>query len=620
MPHDDSCGAFAVRPLRQMPILRGMPGLPWMGSIACAGLSLLLASGPAAAAEREGTTTTLIRDETTAEREARMAWWREARFGLFIHWGLYAVPAGSYQGQPIDGIGEWIQNFAMIPISEYAQYANSFTAEKFDADAWVRLAKDSGMKYIVITAKHHDGFAMYPSAVSDYNITARTPFKRDPLKELAEACERHGILFGFYYSQSQDWFHPGGAVIQPVPRNVTQWDPQQAGDYDKYIDEIAIPQVRELLGNYGRLGVFWWDTPVDLTPERVQRLAEPLAMQPWIITNDRLGLNAPGDVTTPEQYIPTPGQFQRDWETCMTMNDTWGYKSYDDNWKPTETLVRNLVDIVSKGGNYLLNIGPKADGEIPPESIERLHEVGAWMRVNGESIYGNGPAPFEKAPGWGRVTQKGKTLYLHVFDWPAGGLLTLPLLTPVRNARLLAGEATLQTRTDSAGLTLQLPPQAPDPIDSVIALELDGEFKTAAFEAVRPDADGSLVLRAADCTVQDGKSLFIETIGGIENLGAWLSPEEAAAWTLAGLKAGRYEVTLNYALDGETPRQFALEIEGQRMEGEVVPTGSFTAFESRGVGTIEFTAAEKTTATLRSTMPAGVVLMNLRSVTLKPAG
>ena len=587
--------------------------------ITAAALLLALVAAPRAAESPAPASGDAPTTETAAQRDARMAWWRDARFGLFIHWGIYAVPAGSYQGKRIDGIGEWIQNFAMIPIPEYSQYATQFTAEKFDADAWVRMAKDAGMKYVVITSKHHDGFAMYPSKVSDYNLTARSPFKRDPLQELAAACARHGLKFGFYYSQSQDWFHPGGAVIQPVPREITKWDPQQEGDYDKYIDEIAIPQVRELLTNYGDIAIFWWDTPHDLTPERVRRLAEPLALQPHIITNDRLGTHAPGDVTTPEQHIPANGIPGRDWETCMTMNDTWGFKSYDDNWKPTETLLRNLIDIVSKGGNYLLNVGPKSDGEIPAASIERLQEVGAWMRVNGESIYGSGPAPFDKAPGWGRVTRKGNTLYLHVFDWPASGALTLPLLSPVKSARLLAApQAELTCLTDAAGLTILLPAKAPDPIASVIAVEMEGEPQVADVTAIRPAADGSLVLAAVDSKVLESKGLFVETLGGVENLGRWLDPTEAATWSVAGLPAGEYEVTLNYALDADSPRQFALEIGAARLEGEVTPTGAFTAFQPLTVGTITLPALATATPRIQSTMPPGHVLMNLRTVTLKP--
>jgi alpha-L-fucosidase len=273
-------------------------------------------------------------------------------------------------------------NRGKIPVARYAEYTKEFNPVKFDAAAWVRIAKAAGMKYIVITSKHHDGFAMFHSATSPYNIYDATPFKRDPLAELAAACKQEGIRLGFYYSQAQDWHHPGGAA------SGGHWDPAQDGDMTEYIKNIAVPQVKEILTKYGDdvPAVLWWDTPHNMTPERAAMLADLLALKPGIITNNRLGGGYKGDTETPEQHIPATGYPGRDWETCMTMNDTWGFKSYDNNWKPTQTLIRNLCDIASKGGNYLLNVGPTSEGEIPAPSVERLAEVGKWMQVNGAAI------------------------------------------------------------------------------------------------------------------------------------------------------------------------------------------------------------------------------------------
>ncbi|MEY3895427.1 MAG: hypothetical protein RLZZ214_946, partial [Verrucomicrobiota bacterium] len=308
-----------------------------------------------------------------------MAWWRDAKFGLFIHWGLYAVPAGIYDGKPVGGIGEWIMKNAKIPVETYAKYADGFNPTQFDARKWVRMAKDAGMKYIVITSKHHDGFAMFHSKASPYNINDATPFKRDPLKELAEACKEEGMKLGFYYSQCQDWHHPGGGVSGDK-----HWDPAQDGSFDEYLDKVAIPQVKEILTNYGPVCVLWWDTPNKMmTPERSAKLNELLKLQPGIIHNNRLGGGFKGDTETPEQHIPATGYPGRDWEACMTLNDTWGFKSTDHNWKSTKTLLQNLIDIASKGGNYLLNVGPTAEGVVPEESVERLAEVGRWMKING---------------------------------------------------------------------------------------------------------------------------------------------------------------------------------------------------------------------------------------------
>lgn len=411
--------------------------------------------------------------ETKEERDERMRWWREARFGLFIHWGVYAVPAGVYKDEQIPGIGEWIMNRAKIPVEEYAEYPKQFNPVKYDPDAWVRMAKDAGMKYIVITSKHHDGFALFDSKVTDWDVVDATPYGKDLLKPLAEACRKHDIKLGFYYSQAQDWNHPGGAAAGG------HWDEAQDGDMDEYIRNIAVPQVREILSNYGKISILWWDTPTDMTEERAEMLLPPLELQPDIITNNRLGGGIEGDFSTPEQHIPDTGIPGKDWEVCMTMNDTWGYKSYDDNWKSTQTLIHNLVDIVSKGGNYLLNVGPTAEGTIPQPSIERLKEISTWMKANGEAIYATQASPFSR-PEWGRCTRKehdDKTmLYLHVFDWSADCKLDVPVSNKVLACELLQNSSRkFDVTQGEEGLTVQLTDDAPDPICSVIKLEIEGK-------------------------------------------------------------------------------------------------------------------------------------------------
>lgn len=404
--------------------------------------------------------------ETQEQRDKRMAWWREARFGMFIHWGVYSVPAGVWDGKEVPGIGEWIMHHAKIPVAEYARLATQFNPAKFDAEAWVKLAKEAGMKYIVITSKHHDGFAMFRSAASPFNIYDATPFKRDPLKELSEACRKHDIKLGFYYSQAQDWHHPGGAAAGG------HWDPAQDGSMDDYIRNVAVPQVKEILSNYGPVAIMWWDTPVDMTKERADMFLPLLKLQPGIIVNNRLG-HYDGDFGTPEQEIPAQAP-DIDWETCMTINDTWGYKSTDNNWKSTTTLVRNLIDIVSKGGNYLLNVGPTSLGEIPEPSVQRLKEIGAWMKVNGEAIYGAGKGPFSNVGFDGRCTAKGNKLYLFVFNWPENGEITVPDLraAPI-SARFLNGspiEITELPGTEERTALAISAPDKPDPIATVIEL------------------------------------------------------------------------------------------------------------------------------------------------------
>ncbi|TFH27026.1 MAG: hypothetical protein E4H10_05180, partial [Bacteroidia bacterium] len=435
----------------------------------------------------------------STDLEQRMDWWKEARFGLFIHWGLYAQPAGEWKGEEIPGISEWIMARAKIPVKEYEQLAATFNPVKFDADQWVRLAKQAGMKYIVITSKHHDGFAMFHSKASAYNIVDATPFGRDPLKELADACEKHGIRLGFYYSQAQDWHEPGGTYWN-IESGEPHWDPDLVRDsLMNYIEGKAVPQVKEILENYGGLDILWWDTPSGMTEEAALALQAVADQYPAMLTNNRLYRSWPGDFSTPEQHVPPTG-LDYNWEVCMTMNTSWGYKHYDHNWKSSETLIRMLVDIASKGGNLLLNVGPTAEGLIPAPSVERLQAIGKWMDIHGESIYGTSASPFFKLP-WGRCTQRvdedGTTLYLHVFQWPEDGQLRLPAIqTQVDEVYLLSDkEQKLDSRFEEGDLLITLPGTMPDPVNTVVVVKTSGSLEVVSN---MPSLKGGEILLPAD--------------------------------------------------------------------------------------------------------------------------
>ncbi len=442
-----------------------------------------------------------LRDtETPEQHDARMSWWREAKFGLFIHWGLYAIPAE----------GEWYLRNHKMPLAEYKKYAAEFNPVKFDADEWASVAHDAGMKYMVVTAKHHDGFAMYPSKASDYNITDATPFKRDPFKELSLACPKHDVKFGTYYSVISDWGHPGGGI------GGDRWDETQKGDLDEYINKVSIPQVKELLTNYGPIAVMWFDSDGAKVPDPVEvgaRYAPILKLQPNLIVRGGAG-SYPGDFGGCESHIPmkAPGG---DWELCYTANGSWGYTKAKA--RPLEKLLPTLIEAWSKGGNVLLNVGPDREGLLPADSVAVLKQIGAWMQVNGEAVYGSTRGPFDYLP-WGWATRKGDMLYLFVLQWPKDGELRIPMETPITKAWLLA-DATkaLESRKNNGVTILKLSKDAPGPIASVIACKMDGNVPPSHSLPVEGPVTASDNARATQ-SVTNGRG----GIWGIDKTNGWI--------------------------------------------------------------------------------------------------
>jgi alpha-L-fucosidase len=470
-----------------------------LGGLAVAALAPRLAlpqtppSPAAAAATPTATPTPVLPAPDDPARRQRLAWFKEAKFGLFIHWGLYAIPAGEWKGQAIPGLGEWIMNRAKIPVREYEALAGQWNPVRFDPDAWVQMAQDAGMKYIVITSKHHDGFALFDSKVTTWDVVDATPYHRDILKQLAAACQRKGMPLGFYYSQAQDWHEPGGAGNDWDFGPDLGPDGRERKDYDGYLRGKAEPQVRELLTGYGPIALIWFDTPRMMSGERGQRFVDIVrSLQPKTLIDGRLGVA--GDyVSTGDNVIP--GRAPADaWEVPATINHTWGYRKDDRDWKSPGEVTFKLVDIVSKGGNYLLNVGPMSDGTIPQASQDTLREVGRWLKANGEAVYGAGPTPWGEELGepsatgardlrgnvifhsrneWRVTTRPGK-LYFTFFQEPRVPFALPPMTNAVKRAYRLADGAPVATTVENGRTSLSVPRPILDPMATVVVVEIEG--------------------------------------------------------------------------------------------------------------------------------------------------
>ncbi|RYG49709.1 alpha-L-fucosidase [bacterium] len=553
--------------------------------------------------------------ESKRDHDRRMSWFREARFGMFIHWGLYAIPAGEWPGKP--GGAEWIMTTSQIPVKEYEPLAKRWNPTQFNAREWVRMAKEAGMKYIVITSKHHDGFGIWPSKAGDWN-SGRTAFRRDALKEMAAACKDAGIRLCFYHS-IMDWHHPDYLPKRP-------WDKEgeATADFDRYVRYMKA-QLKELLTEYGDIGILWFDGEWEgtWTHERGKDLYSFVrALQPNIIVNNRVDKGRAGmagmtegdhagDYGTPEQEIPSNGFPGVDWESCMTMNNNWGYVKGDQNWKSASTLIQNLIDCASKGGNYLLNVGPTAEGLFPGPSVERLAEIGKWTKANGTAIYGTSAGPFPKPLPWGRVTRKGNRLFLHVFT--SDTKITLPgFRTNVTGASGWVGGQKVAYRRTEGGYELDLKGLPRDPHATVIALDIRGAIQVDEILPVQA-ADGSLELPAADATVKGGTARYESDKKAI---GYWTNVKDAVAWTFQA-QPGDVEIELEYACaDDSAGAEYEVEIAGQKLKGKVEATGDWSDFKRVKLGRATL-KGEKTTLVVRPLSKPGLGVMNLRAVRLR---
>jgi alpha-L-fucosidase len=553
----------------------------------------------------------------------RLDWFREAKFGMFIHWGPYSQLAGEYNGRrvPVGKNAEWIMKELHIPVKEYRNLAHGFNPDKFDAMSIVNLAKAAGMKYIVITAKHHDGFSMYHSGVSEYNISGWTQFKRDPLKELSVACKAAGIKFCVYYSHREDWDHPGGYG------NDWDYDNDWGADlfdnlkFEKYLNEKAKPQLRELLTGYGPIGLVWFDRGMYTKEQGLEFVKLVHDLQPAALINGRVGnynQEFIGDYQSMSDNGMPPGGIEEYWETPMTLNQTWGFSRFDTLWKSPETVIQRLVEIVSRGGNLLLNIGPMGDGEIPDATIDILGKAGLWISRNKEGIYGTGANPFGELP-WGYCTVKEDKLYFFIRDWPQDRMLNISGLKNKVIAAYMVNNKNAKLTVERKGndIRIQLPAKPSDHPMTVIVLETSG-IPVVDPQVVRPGKNGEYELTYLTSQTHGNAVTRFNRKGGF-HISKWKGPEDFAEWIVNVEKPGKFRLDISYsANNGCGGEPFEIFVDEKRFEKTVIPTGGLFEFHDFPVDYIELPGKENITVKIRPKHASDFCHMYLQSLTLIP--
>jgi len=549
-----------------------LPVLPLM-------LAAILMLGPASCNNAENKSSEKQLKSKTEQTPLEQ--FQDMKFGLFIHWGLYALPAGEWKGEYVRGIGEWIQKRKKIPIAEYEKLAEQFNPVKFNAEEWTQLARDAGMKYMVITSKHHDGFAMYHSKASDYNIIDRTPFGRDPLKELAEANAKRNIGFGFYYSQAQDWHEPNASG--------NNWDFPAERDPKPYVEGKALPQVKELLENYGDLALIWFDTPRLLTEEQAMSLKQMVKdKQPVCLVNDRIGFSLGDYYQMGDNAIPTLVYDWKPWEIPATLNDTWGYKSMDHNWKDPKDLLYKLSDIVRKGGNYLLNVGPTAEGVIPEESQKILRIMGKWLDVNGEAIYGTRHTPFYNTGITWKCTTKPGKLYFHILSWPGNTLEINGLQSKVSSASFLKDGSEVEFSQTDDVLRFSLPESPLDEFNTVIAVEIEDEKPTITPGMRFNDPQDEIIIWARDARIRGEEARYDWDTKTVSGFYPSASPSNELWWYHYPHQSDTVLISIEYSCPQEmagspfyiNKRNRDNESQNQKLNGIIEATGNdFKVFE-----------------------------------------
>ncbi|OEI80159.1 alpha-L-fucosidase [Formosa algae] len=548
-------------------------------------------------------------------REGRGQFFDQSNFGMFIHWGLFSDLAGKWNNKTYYGIGEWLMNprVANIRPEDYMKVADDFNPSKFDAKAIAQLAKDAGMKYIIITSKHHEGFAMFDSKVSDFDIVDATPFARDPMKELSAACHELGLGFGFYYSHYQDWTTPGGAG-----------GPSQNADgseatFKDYFYNKCKPQVREICSNYGDIDFVWFDTPGGMPEEYVVELADMVReLQPNTMLSSRVGYGLGDYVTHGDMEVP-PVNLDILWESCDTNNDSWSYAWYDNNFKSPKEILHRLISTVGRGGTYLFNVGPNGEGEVPEIGVQFLEQAGAWIKKYPQVIYDAGSSPWGHALPWGDVTTNGNSLYLSVFDWPQDGKLYLPgLENDIVSAEILGGKKSEKIKHSKQNnwTILEVPYKKPDAPVAVIEVKLKKEAKVSGTHGIYPNIPTTILTDFATVTDAEKKS-----IRWMEKFGEWKKTTQVSHWKKSGvasfevnvLEPGYYYLELEYTGEGRLVWKTTTD-EGVMVQNEQAATGKYQAYP---MGILEFKTAGKHTVSV-SLVSRDKETSSLKSIIIKP--
>ncbi|CAA6677956.1 Alpha-L-fucosidase (EC [Lentimonas sp. CC19] len=550
------------------------------------------------------------------ESSERAALFRDGNYGMFIHWGLYSQLGGEWKGETFYGIGEWIKRQMGIPTEEYMAIANDFNPVDFDANAIVATAKAAGMKYIIITSKHHEGFAMFKSA-HPFNIVDATPFARDPMQELADACRAEGLGFGFYYSHNQDWTAPGGTggpELNPDGSEAT---------FEEYFREKCYPQVKEICTNYGPLSFVWFDTPRGMPEEMVVELADLVReTQPDAMLCSRIGFGMGDYVSLGDMQVPASNH-EGLWETCDTTNDSWSYAWYDNNWKDAKTILGRLVATVARGGTYLLNVGPDGKGRIPAPAVKYLEQAGDWIKQNPGVVYAADASPWGAALPWGDVTIQGDLLNLVVFDWPKDHRIYLPgLNTEIESAtlRTASGELIPLTWTKVGNWSAieggELTAAQISGLASVIELKLKGDLQVDAAGAVHPNIETLLPTEFAsvEAANQEG-SRWMEKFGEwkhVTQVNKWRA-DGIVTWDIDVAEAGDYYVSLSYLGVGRAVWSIETD-EGTFLQNQQPAT---SGYHSNPMGLLSFKTPGKHTISVRL-VDGDRLDTSLKSLSLSP--